>query len=185
MPLDVQPLSKTRRALMVGVLIALFGASMGFAQLLIMRKPVAARANWNFPPELNRPFPEPPVVGVELARSGFVNGHKRAVVALRFDIPVPANRELRLERAREIFTQLIEVEPSLERNAKLANKPAIELQGLDEDGDFAVLRMAVAKHHAFAICYRGGGKLTDADKSYFDRLCQRVEIHEDPSSTRK
>ena len=41
MPLDVQPLSRTRRWLMVVVMAALLAASLGFAQVLVQRRILA------------------------------------------------------------------------------------------------------------------------------------------------
>src|SRR6185295_2558991 len=68
MPLDVQPLSPTRRAIMVGVMFLLLAASLGFAELLVRHRILhpAGALVFPLPPNATTPL----VVNKDLRKLG-------------------------------------------------------------------------------------------------------------------
>ena len=175
MPLDTQPLSPGRRALMLVVLLAFLGGSLGFAQWLVVRKHVnpvltldLGRYGFN-----GRVLDE---YSDEIqGRSGVVDGHPRRVDLFAFEISGTGDgiqdNEAASEGAKELFTDIMGNPPDDLKLADLAGKKGVEAAGESEDGRFAWVRFAISGGRAAAICYSGVGKFTDADRKVFDEIC--------------
>jgi hypothetical protein len=185
MPLDVQPLSPARQVIMILVMLALLGFSLGFAQWL-----VRARQERGPTPELSVPrgaadAPEPngsPWDGGsgplnQLALNIF--GKSRLVTAFYYPSKATNDPKTWREELNAIYRRMTGEEidhdaPITLAAAVLGGQPARELQCFWNDENrsvFLLIRLTVLDGHALAICYSGSGLLTDADTIYFNSYC--------------
>jgi hypothetical protein len=186
MPLDVQPLSPARRALMVVVMLALLAASLGFAQLLIARHPTA--------PAVRVTFPSPPGVSrlpvndsaeqvlvrgrFNIAQANWPGG-PRQFVACCFPAQPGVNPGSYLST---LFHRLADIDPQQPlrfANASLggfrAQQVAAESQ-TEGIPTFTIMRLADIAGYVVAFCFSGDGDFTDDDWRFFDAYCAH-QIH--------
>ncbi len=175
MPLDTQPLSRTRRILMHLVLLALLAASLAFAQTLVLRKqknnekPFLTTNLTPFGFTLHAQLSLPDQID---ARIGVVGGHPRRVdiFAWQTDDSAP-DLDALTESATDRFTEIMNTPPQEIVTANLAGIPAVEAHGSADNNRFALLRLAALADHIIAISYSGPLPFTDADKTKFNALC--------------
>jgi hypothetical protein len=184
MPLDVQPLSPQRRAVMLLVLLGLLGASLGFANWLVVRRQPPApiyRVIFSGPSGLTDPVPAwESVDGVFLTGSGHVKefgGHIRQFAVLSYEADVDA--QVLPAEALSKFTELSNEQPERTSRALVAGLPAVHLEGQygeHDEANFTMLRLTAVPGKVVGICYSGQGTLTDADRVIFEGLCRSVAI---------
>jgi hypothetical protein len=171
MPLDTQPLSRTRRMIMLAVLFALLGGSLAFAQYLVIRT--------QKPPFMTNDFDSFGFVTREQqtysdqleARSRVVDGQPRRLDLFAWEQPSPLNPQAQSDAAAEIFVEIATVVPQETSRVRLAGRDAVQVAGANPSGHFALVRLAQVQDHLVAICYSGPGPYTDADRAMFDNLC--------------
>jgi hypothetical protein len=186
MPLDVQPLSPTRRIIMLLVLVALLGASVGFARFLVGRSHAALTIAWNFPPNFKTlPLDSEEPEEVVIRAQATIHGHKRFLRGIVIDFPGELTAEEHLRVLHALFESLSDASPGHASPAPLAGRPGMEIEGISDSGEFTIVRMIAIPDRAIAICYSGSGKLTDWDKLYFNNVCQRVSLDAAPTTHRK
>jgi hypothetical protein len=175
-----------RRALLLVTLVLLFAGSLGFAEMLVRRHtPAAVHVTWNIPQDFKRmPGGGGEGEGVEVGAAGAVGGRQREVLGLVTDIVENATGKIRLQRARQLFTELFGVDATLSRSGMLGGRAAVEVETTDARGRFAILRLTAVAGKAVAICYSGAGPITDGDRSFFNQLCGHVEIRSGPGVIR-
>jgi hypothetical protein len=190
MPLDVQPLSRTRQLLMMLVMLALLGGSLGFAQLLIGRRqaqPVMPERSG-----VQAYFPVPPGV----ARQGRlpVNSVLEEVVAGRYSIAQanwsagprqfvafcfpnragaspPWYLSLLISRLVDPGATDSHLQPTFDI---LGGHTALQVADVSDDPDnpaFYLLRLASVDGSIVAFCFSGDGPFTDDDWRFFDDYC--------------
>jgi hypothetical protein len=194
MPLDIEPLSPRRRAAMLLVLLFLFVGSLGFAQLLVLaRKPATPQVLTVIRPPNGLTEPVRALEGLPdaiLSGSGQIAGKPRFFVAFSKESDAAWTPDTAQAEALRIF-ELVLSQP-LEGlhtsgnngvvigSARLGRMDAIHVQGEFGEGEdryFLVERMAVVPGRVVAICFSGPGRLTDADKAFFENFCStRVSI---------
>jgi len=184
MALDVQPLSRTRQTLMVLVLLGLFAASLGFAQLLVTRHTarVGAVPVFTVPVGLTDPVPLNVLAqGATAAYQGRIAGQARRMVCFSIvahDVTA-ADEKSWLPYALDVFARTTGDEEDVDRPIKrlpngLAGRPAWELMeafGEPPEIVFAVVRVTGLEGRIVAICFTGAGPYTDADREYLDTYC--------------
>jgi hypothetical protein len=199
MALDVQPLSPARQTVMILVMLALLGFSLGFAQLLVRAREARGPApRLAIPrgaaaaPELNgSPWQtDEPLNQLPLN----ILGKPRIFTAFYYSSKASNDPKSWREELQAIYRRLIgeDLDPNAPITlaaAILAGRQARELQCFWNDENhsaFLLIRMTVVDGRALAICYSGSGLLTDADTIYFDSYCNSGVAMERPSPlTRK
>jgi hypothetical protein len=187
MPLDIEPLSPRRRAAMLLVLLALFGGSIGLAQILVNSRqaPRAEFVTIIRPPDgMVEPVPAlEGIPGVVLTGAGALDGRPRLFLAFSYesDTPPGTSRLVEAEALRlfqSVLTQTVARGPGEEdvrmAPATLGRIPGYHLEGVFGRGNeqmFLVERMVAIPGRVVAICFSGPGPLTDADKTFFEELC--------------
>jgi hypothetical protein len=195
MPLDIQPLSPQRQAIMLLVLLVLFGASVGFAQFLVSarRVPLPKVVTVIRPP---MGFTEPvrgyeAIAGAILSGGAQVNGHARMFVAISREADAQVTEQNAEAEAlalyEEVLSHPVDNEIAISSTA-LGHTPAYQILGEfgeHDENHFLLGRMAVLPGRIVAICFSGTGPITDADKAFFNDFCNtRVSIRvEYPRST--
>ncbi|HVT80789.1 MAG TPA: hypothetical protein VHM90_09030 [Phycisphaerae bacterium] len=182
MPLDVQPLTPARRAILLLVMLALLGASLGFAEFIVRhQKPPFIISGVFLPPTGVTSLPVNDTA--DLAFRGPVHkatavwsGQTRTFIAFSF----AADRELNLTWEQildRLFHSLAGMDPPanalLNPNTALGGRQAMELwQVVDgEHPRFDVVRMTILEGHVIAFGFSGTGPITETDKMFFDRYC--------------
>jgi hypothetical protein len=169
---------------MLLVLLALLGASVAFAQLLVSRSQTHALAkiSWNFPPSFKiLPLDNDEPEGIQIRAIGHPGGHERLLQGIIAELPARLTPQQQLDALQKLFTALSDAQPANPHPAPLAGFPGIELEGISDAGEFTLLRMITTEDHAIAICYSGVGNLTDWDRLYFNNVCQRVKLQSEPA----
>jgi hypothetical protein len=194
MALDVQPLSPQRRIALVLLLVALFGASVGFAQWLVVLR---QHGYPKYQVRIQGPLGMTELVPAYEALDGVVvsgqgrlkefNNRLRQFVAFSYEANV---EDMNLEEeATDRFRDACGQIPETRSSGILAGRPALELDGQYGDREstmFVLLRMTALPGRVVAICYSGEGNLTDADRAVFDAFCakgveiRRVEAQQPP-----
>jgi hypothetical protein len=187
MPLDVQPLSRTRQAVMVLVMLAVLALSLGFAQLLIQGRVVRVTVTFPLPRgvaklPVNRDTREALAGTLAEARVKWDEGERR-LYAFDFDDSLDARPQEYLEVLLDhILPDTMERVLRVHR-AVLAHSAAYEGERQVERGDdstFAIIRLAALENHIVAFCFSGDGGMTDADRQFFDEYCtQGIAIRVD------
>ena len=195
MPLDVQPLSRSRQTIMLVFMLGLLLGSLGFAQLLINRRhtqdrpalvctvPLTASAA----PPVNDSLDEDQLDSIEVN----VNGKTRKIAAVDVRISTQLGTNDPLELLVDVYTVWTGDESLLEalRNGEPINSFPTQLNGHSAIGltresttGFAIVRLTVVKGQIVAICFSGAGPLTDADWRYFAGYCIHGITIEMPST---
>jgi len=177
----LKPLSPQRHAIMLVVMMALFGGSLAFAQMLVnaRRPPMPQVVTIIRPPG---GFSDP-VKGYEmlpgaiLTGSGQVEGRPRMYVAISREADARWTSETAQAEAMYLYEQVLN-HPVENRvvitNAILGRMAAYDIAGEFGDRDdrhFLLQRMAVLPGRVVAICFSGSGRLTDADRELFNEFC--------------
>ncbi|HVX85951.1 MAG TPA: hypothetical protein VH253_14305 [Phycisphaerae bacterium] len=185
MPLDVRPLSPARRALLLAVLLAMFLASLGFAQLLISRRHDTVLVSAALPPNFSTPTHDfDAVSGLVISREGLENNLPRQVALFKFPSDEASTAELR-NLATALFERLFTDSPEILSDGLLDGRPALEVDGRFGENSAAWLRVTQAGDQVVAFSYSGPDPQPDQDSIIFDRLATRsvrigVVVH--PSS---
>lgn len=171
MPLDTQPLSRTRRILMLATLLTFLAASLAFAQYLVLHKKTPPLLTTHF-----TPFGFTTRIGATLADEteayvGAIAGHPRRLDILNWQIDDTADLEEQASLASDRFIEIMNVPPEETVAANLAHIPGVEAHGTDPNGRFAMLRLAIAGDHVLAVCYTGPRPHIPIDDATFDALC--------------
>lgn len=195
MALDVQPLSRGRRVLMVLVMLALLGSSLGLAQWLVARRGAEkAGAYFELPPgvaqmRINDSAQESLVVGrYDIAQANWKQG-PRQFAAFCFPDPPGGSRQM---YAGMLFSRLADLDPAQPRTwaaSTLAGYPAVQLGANSQTDDistFTIMRLTEVSGYIVAFCFSGNGDFTDEDWRFFDDYCaHKIRIQEAPASRRK
>jgi hypothetical protein len=174
---------------MLLVLLALLGASVAFAQLLVNRTHAPATLAWNFPASFKilPPDPDEPEA-IEIRALGSPAGHQRLLRGIVIDLPDRITPQQQLDALQHLFATLSDAQNAVASPAPIAGRPGLQLEGVAGGGDsdeFTILRMIATNDRAIAICYSGLGKLTDWDRLYFNNICQRVTLQGEAPPTTK
>jgi hypothetical protein len=181
MPLDVQPLSRTRRAIMLVVMLGLLGGSLGFAQWLVASQKPAQRIAVVFGPPMTpaqvndsqtAALDKPPIgVTVRSDQDGKVTYY---AFSFELDPRQPQTALQVLDKLLENMTgrKVPESAPLLpaviHRYAGLQRiVPPVDGQTPRLD----LLRLTVVEGHVVAFGFSGEGKITENDTSLFDNYC--------------
>jgi hypothetical protein len=129
--------------------------------------------------------------GATLSGAGNLNGNPRYFVAFSYEndtawTPDTAQAEA-LRLFQSVLNQPLEtLRPApgktglLVAPSMLGRMPAYHIQGEFGEGEerlFLLERMAAVPGRVVAICFSGPGRLTDADKAFFENFCStRVSI---------
>ena len=184
MPLDVQPLSLTRRIIAVLAMLGVLAASLGLAQWLIQGR--AVRVTVTFPPPpgvvklpVNTDVQEALEGAQAEARVSWAQGERR-FLAFDLEDALDASPLQYLEALLERIVPENANEPLIIQTTMLGQVVAIEAgrhAGRGEDSAFAIIRLAAVERHIVAFCFSGDGVMTDADIQFFEQYCaERVEI---------
>jgi hypothetical protein len=196
MPLDVQPLSRSRHVLMIAVMLALLAGSLGFAQWLVVRRQAAMPVRRQAAVALQVSFPSPPGVSglpvnasteevmhgrFYIAQANWPGG-PRQFAAFRFPARSGVNPWTYLTT---LFSQLAgthQDQPLHSGLSILAGHRAMQVWADSQTDDtpaFSIMRMATVSGYVVAFCFSGDGDLTDEDWRFFDDYCTRqVRIQE-------
>jgi len=178
MPLDVQPLSRTRRIVMVLVMLAVLALSLGFAQLLIQGRTVYVTVTFLPPPgvaalPVNKDMREALVGALAEARANWEQG-ERHFFAFDLDDSLhalpPQYMEVLLERILpDTVGRVLTTHPA--KLGRFIGSEAQRREGRGNDSTFAIIRLAPVENHIVAFCFSGDGRMTDADRQFFDDYC--------------
>jgi hypothetical protein len=200
MALDIEPLSPARRAVMLVVMLALLGAALAFAQVLVttrsgQRRDASADAAPVFRVAVNaiegmtKPVPEwERLDGVVLTGSGQFGSAARRFAVFSYQAEVPPGGQI--GEAQDILKTIMggNIEQSAaDTSGIIAGFPAVQVMGRAGKGPeevFAVVRVLTLPNHVVAICYSGNGTFTDFQ--YFDMFCrQGVSIRQESPANPK
>lgn len=181
MPLDVQPLSRTRRAIMLVVMLGLLGGSLGFAQWLVASQKAVPRVAVVFGPPMtpaqvndsrDAAFDKP--LKSVAARSD--PDGKVTYYAFSFELD-PRQPLTPLQVLDKLLQNMTGKKPSestallpavIHRHAGLQRiVPPIDGQPPRLD----LLRLTVVEGHVVAFGFSGEGKITENDTGLFDNYC--------------
>jgi len=180
MPLDVQPLSRMRRFVMVLVMLGVLGASLGLAQWLIRGKAVRVTVKFGLPAgvaalPVNGDVREALEGRLVEARADWGEGERR-FYAFDFEdaldwVPAQYLEALLGRIMPEEGERVMIIRP-----AALGRVAGVE-SGRGDESAFAIMRLAGVEGHIVAFCLSGDGGMTDADKQFFEAYCaEQVEI---------
>jgi len=173
----------------------LFGASLGFAQMLVNSRRVQMPRVVTVirPPD---GFTEPvrgyeAIPGAILTGAGRLNGRPRMFLAVSREGESRWTADSAKAEAVYLYEQVLShpIDEEIKMaGAILGRMPGYQIEGEFGDRDerhFLLQRMAVLPGRVVAICFSGPGRLTDADKEFFDAFCNtRVSIRiESPRSS--
>ncbi len=183
MPLDTQPLTPARRALLVFVLFLCFLGSLGLAKWLSDSRRTAIALSVVFPPGFNQTI-QTQLPGVYAARAGEIDGEPRQLYYFSYEhIPAP-QLSMQLDEAERLYEAIAGEPPAWQGATGLANHVGIELRNFKRpNGGFTWLRFTVIADRAIAVLYSGSGPITDADKELFNRVCEKLRA-KDMNATR-
>jgi hypothetical protein len=176
MALNTEPLTPTRRAVLVLILLAAFVGSLGLAQMLVVARRTRLAPAFTIPPQFPTALTTA-LPGLYAARSGTVGGQPRKLYYFFYDhVPGGDFGSLRAE-ARRLYVESVGMLPDEERFNVLAGHPAVEERGEAETpAAFAFLRFTVVADRAVAILYSGSTAQTDADEGLFNALAERLHV---------
>ncbi len=172
---------------MLVVLLALLGASLGFAELLVYAHQAAAakyQVLFTAPKGLTNPVPAyEGLEGAQLSGEGLLGGHILRFVAFSYASNIGRDMTSMRREAEYRFADVAGTEgPVNERQGMLGGQRAVDLEGEPAAGRvkmFVLLRLTVVPGRVVAICYSGPGDLTDADRGFFEQFCaQGVTIRQ-------
>lgn len=188
MPLDVKPLSSTRRALMLVVLLLLFLASLGLAQVLVRLygKTLPTANTLEVQEEGGLPAIAAPQMPGFTPADGDYQMLQSARVALRgevagaarffFVLTLPQSQPPRDLRQLAVvdqafFRQYIGASPSQAIPTALSGHQAIELRGTLERGrGFARMSSTVVGDYLVLVLYLGASPATAEDERNWTRF---------------
>jgi len=179
MPLDTRPQTPARQAILVGVLLLFFLASLGFAQLLVKRprppeEPVTTEAPFGLPEgfAVDTKNPTFGTLRPKVSLYGKVNGDVRRIYYFELPGKQAGVRALQ-DRALAVYVAVTGGKgdtPEL-RRASLGDARAVDLRGLLKDRPgFALLRAAYIGDTFVAIVYVGATPLSADDESTFESV---------------
>ncbi len=156
---------------MLAVLLTFLGASLAFAQYLVVHKQTPSLFTTRLAP-FGFSTPTEPTLPDEIeAYVGTIAKRLRRVDIFSWQLDESPDIDEQAALASGIFMDVTNTAPEETITARLAGILGIEVRGSAPDNRFAIVRLAVVDDHAFAICYSGGGPCTDADRIDFAGLC--------------
>ena len=180
MPLNVQPLSRTRQAVMVVVMLVLLLASLGLAHYLVLRRQNNVSVKALFPPPdgltrlpVNDTFQDALKGTLVDGRVRWQEGPRR-FMAFCFADEVGDSDLVYLGILFSRVSGLDETQPLSYKPAILAGYRAFEAEkqlGKAPNSTFVILRLAKVEGYIVAFSFSGEGRLTDEERASFEQYC--------------
>ncbi len=177
MPLNTQPLSPIRQALMLATLLVCFMGSLAFADWIVASRRSRVSFSAYFPPDFPTAEVNLKLPGLCAARTGTVEGEKRELLYFLYPYVPVSDPDAHLLEAARLFTDVVGQVPEYKDVAMFGGQPAIDLRAVAlPNHRFAFFRFTVVADRAVAVLYTGATPPTDNDVRQFEIIGLKVRL---------